>query len=633
MNYPETKPRSLGEERIAVAVILAVILLLFAFFLNDILLPLIRLQLRHDLSGAQRLLTEKGAAGALSIILLEALQMVVVFIPAEFIQISSGLSYPLYVAVPLCDLGVCLGATVIFGLVRRLRVRNTAFEKRRGKIDRLSAGLRERNTVLLLYLLFFMPIVPFGAICYYGSSTKLPFRKYILTVASGVLPSILVSNLMGAAGSAFLLRGLPLWQLILLILALAALLFALILVFIRRFCFCGAEGTPDSMMYAFIFSLVRVWLGKKQRVTIEDEPLRELEAPYILLSNHESFEDFYYLSQMAHPRNPSYLVNEYYCTRPILKSMAKRGGILSKKLFTRDMSTGVGILRMLRSGYPVIIFPEGRLSPDGRSNRIVESGAAFYRRLKTTLVLVRIDGAYYAHPKWRKKTYRSDIRVSVRRVVSPEELGELSDAQLEELITAELFNDASAHTGGSYPRKDRAVGLDTLLYRCADCGALYQTQGVGSELLCRACGRRHRLDEHYHFTDAPWTIPAYYDEIRRMEASEPDGPSLRAAVRTKIFGADGGPVRWERGECTLDREGFRYRSEREAFEIPAEKLPALAFSCGEEFELYHNNELHYFYPLSEPKQVARWALAADLMAEQRADGARAEGERADGKTE
>ena len=48
-----------------------------------------------------------------------------------------------------------------------------------------------------------------------------------------------------------------------------------------------------------------------------------------------------------------------------------------------------------------------------------------------------------------------------------------------------------------------------------------------------------------------------------------------------------------------------------------EKLPALAFSCGEEFELYHENELHYFYPLEESKQVARWALAVDLMAERR----------------
>ena len=409
----------------------------------------------------------------------------------------------------------------------------------------------------------------------------------------------------------------PPWLRLTAILALAALLCALLPVLLRRVCFPGADGTPDSLDYAFIFFLVRLWLGGRQRVEIDDAALRQIEPPYVLLANHESFEDFYYISQMAHPRKPSYLVNEYYCTRPFLKGLAGRGGILSKKLFTRDLAAPVGILRTIRRGYPVVIFPEGRLSPDGRSNPIAESGAALYRRLKTTLVLVRIDGAYYAHPKWRKKRFRSDIRLSVRRVLRPEELAALTDEQLDGLIRSELYNDASAHETGLYPQKDRAVGLDGLLYRCADCGALYQTEGVGDTLVCRACGARHRLDENYHFTDEAGTIPLYYDAIRRREAAELDTLSLRAAVRTKIFGADGGPVRWERGVCTLDTEAFRYRSGAESFEIPVGKLPALAFSCAEEFELYHNDELHYFYPTEEPKQVARWALAVDLMAHKR----------------
>lgn len=414
---------------------------------------------------------------------------------------------------------------------------------------------------------------------------------------------------------------LPLWPI------LTAAAFAVLLVLcLRLLRFRGRDGTPDSLAYAFIFFLVRLWLGRRPRAARDDGALRAVEPPYILLANHESFEDFYYISQLAHPRRPSYLVNEYYCTRPFLKTLAKGGGILSKKLFTRDMAPALGLLRTIRAGYPVVVFPEGRLSPDGRSNPIVESGAALYRRLKATLVLVRIDGAYYAHPKWRKKRFRSDVRLEVRRVVTPDELDAMTNAELDELIHRELYNDAAGHTGGRYPQRDKALGLDTLLYRCADCGALYETRGVGNELRCRSCGRVHRLDERYRFTDAPETIGAYYDAIRRLEAAELDSLSLRAEVRTKIFGADGGPVRRETGECSLDTAFFRYRSENGSFEIPTAELPALAFSCGEEFELYHNGELHYFYPLSEPRQVARWALAVDLLAERRRRAARA-GER------
>ena len=300
MKDAENRKAPRRGEKVAILAILAAILLLFTFFLKDIMIPLIRLQLARDMAGVQALLADKGLLGGLSVMLVEALQMVVIFIPAEFIQISSGLSYPLYVAVPLCDLGVCLGATIIFLLVRLFKFRSSLFERRRGAIERVSAELHERNSVLLLYLLFFMPIIPFGAICYYGSG-KLPYHKYILTVATGVLPSILVPNFMGAAGTAFLVNGLPLWLLVLIILLLAALLFALILVFIRRVCFRGADGTPDSMTYAFLFFVARLWLGRRQRPIIDDEALRAVEAPYVMLCNHESFEDFYYIHQMAHP--------------------------------------------------------------------------------------------------------------------------------------------------------------------------------------------------------------------------------------------------------------------------------------------------------------------------------------------
>ncbi len=394
----------------------------------------------------------------------------------------------------------------------------------------------------------------------------------------------------------------------------------------------GNVGTPDARMYDFIFFLARLWQGKRMDLEIDDSLLQGVEPPYILLSNHESFEDFYYISQMAHPRRPSYLVNEYYCTRPILKTMAKRAGILSKKLFTRDMSTGVGLLRMVRKGYPVVIFPEGRLSPDGRSNPVVEPGGGLYKRLKIDLVLVKLDGAYYAHPKWRKKLYPSKIRLRVLRVLGKDELRQMRDEEIDRVIAETLWNDASALDWQSYPQKDKAEGLEGLLYRCADCGALYTTRGSGNVLRCRACGRSHTLDEHYRFTAAPWSIPGYYDEIRRREAEELGRLSLQTRVRAKIFGANGGPVRWEEGECRLDRKAFSYRSDSREFSIPTEKLPALAFSCGEEFELYHDNELHYFYPTEEPLEPARWGLCADLLAEERRRGMTG-GKKADGKEE
>ncbi len=375
------------------------------------------------------------------------------------------------------------------------------------------------------------------------------------------------------------------------------------------------SGTPDSAMYRLIFLIVRLWLGQPRKLSIDDQLLKDAQAPYIMLVNHESFFDFYYISKLSHPKKPSYLVNEYYCTRPILRTMAQRGGILSKKLFTRDMSTAVGLLRTVRKGFPIVIFPEGRLSPDGRGNPIVEKGGALYKKLKVDLVLTTIEGAYFAAPKWRKKRYRAPIRVTVRRVLRRDELQQMSAGEIDRIIADTLYHDASAAPLGPYPQKDKAVGLETLLYRCADCGALYTTRGVGNELYCTACGARHRLNGQYRFEDEIGSISAYYERIREMEKPGLDDFSLSCAVRTRIHGANGGPTREERGACFLSPAGFEYRSPAVSFSVPLRDLPALAFSCGEEFELYHKDELYYFYPLEQPLQVARWGLLVDLLNE------------------
>ena len=143
-----------SAQRIITIASLIVIVLLFSFFLRDVLVPLVRFQMANDVDGARALLTSKGVFGFLTVILVEALQMVVIFIPAEFIQISSGLSYPFPLALLLCDLGICLGATIIFILVRVFRFSSDAYEKKEAVIDQLAAQVRkDRGVVLLLYFL------------------------------------------------------------------------------------------------------------------------------------------------------------------------------------------------------------------------------------------------------------------------------------------------------------------------------------------------------------------------------------------------------------------------------------------------------------------------------------------------
>lgn len=611
------KNKIFTAERISMAVILVVIVLLFVYFAKDIMVPLFKMQMDGDTAGASEILKNNGVAGGISVILIEALQMVVIFISAEFIQISSGLSYPIYLSLPLCDIGICLGATIIFLLVRVFNYKSSTYEKQRGTIDKIASAAQDRNTVLLLYLLFFMPFIPFGAICYYGSSTKLSYGKYMLTVATSAIPSVVVSVLIGQAGMAFLSSNIPLWLLVLIVIILSVLLFALIYWFMHKFVLKDTDKTPASLYYDIFFAVIKILhIGRKKPV-VDDALLNEAEAPYILLSNHETSEDYSYLHYLANAKNPSCLIKENYCNIPLFKSIVKHCGFIPKKLFTTDFRAAMKLRSLIKKGHPVLIYPEGRLSPDGRTNKIVERGGEFYKKLDIDIVLVKIEGAYYVKPKWRKRTYNTDVDVTVKRVLKRSEIATMAGEELDRIIYETLYTDASLLTNHRYRQRDKAAGLERLLYRCADCGALYTTSGKGNSLTCHSCGAVHTLDERYHFTDPVKTIPAYYDAIRAMEEKELDSLTLSSKVRMKAFSGKGKTLKNEEGEATLDKDCFRYKSASTEFTVPVETLPALEYKPGKSFELYHGGNLYCFYPKEDPVQVARWALIIDILTDRR----------------
>ena len=61
--------------RIIILASLITVLVLFSFFLKDILVPFLRLELDNDIEGARQLLVSRGVLGFMTVTLVEALQM------------------------------------------------------------------------------------------------------------------------------------------------------------------------------------------------------------------------------------------------------------------------------------------------------------------------------------------------------------------------------------------------------------------------------------------------------------------------------------------------------------------------------------------------------------------------------
>ena len=187
--------KKINIHKIFIFVIAVITIAMLFLFFKDILIKVIEYQKNNNPDGLKELMSEMGLKGLIIVPLVEAMQMIVVFISAEFIQISAGLAFPWYIAIPLCTLGIFIGASIIYLLVNSLKFDSSIFKKSTNKIESLSK--QGKSTQLFMYILFIMPIIPFGAICYYGSNSKISYRRYILTCVTGTIPSILSSIFLG----------------------------------------------------------------------------------------------------------------------------------------------------------------------------------------------------------------------------------------------------------------------------------------------------------------------------------------------------------------------------------------------------------------------------------------------------
>lgn len=372
------------------------------------------------------------------------------------------------------------------------------------------------------------------------------------------------------------------------------------------------DGSFNPAVYKFVFFLVRLLFGSKPKPEFILNDFDKVNGPYILLSNHESFYDFYYLYQLPHKKKPVYVINRYYYSMPFLRLLSRKAGMIPKKLFNDDMVTPVRIMRTLKNGRPVIIYPEGRLSIDGRTNRIAELGGAFYKRLGVDIVLARVNGAFYEKPKWRKRRYHTPVTITVAKVITREQAASMSAEELNKAIADTTHNDASRNLLCKYPQKDKAEGLHSILYRCYSCDGLYTTSSKGNTITCSKCGKTFTLGEDYQFIEEPHTIAAWYDHMTEVEKKAIRDIDLKADVTTVIY-SNTGKKRREKGKCHLTYEGFTYESENVSFHYPMDKIQGIPFQSGQEFELYNDDDLYYFYPDENPSQVARWAHIVDII--------------------
>ncbi len=140
-----------------------------------------------------------GFWGIMLMLLVQFLQVILAIIPGEPIEILAGVMYGGWGGLLICQIGIILGQSSVFLLVRRFG---------KGFIERFfgKSGQKEMRLLknpktldLTLFTLFFIPGTPKDLLCYLAPLTNISLLRFLCISCVARIPSVVSSTFAGAA--------------------------------------------------------------------------------------------------------------------------------------------------------------------------------------------------------------------------------------------------------------------------------------------------------------------------------------------------------------------------------------------------------------------------------------------------
>ena len=219
----------------------------------------------------------------------------------------------------------------------------------------------------------------------------------------------------------------------------------------------------------------------------------------LILMNHSSFLDLKIASKIFYPKR--------HCVVSTADGMVgkrwlmERIGCIPTQKYVTDLTLVKDIKYALtQKKVDVLMYPEAGYSFDGRASELPDSLGGLVKLLGVPVVTVITEGAFFRQPLYNGlRTRKVPVRATVKCLLDREQINDRTADEINGMLKQEFTFDGFAWQRENripIADKERAVGLERILYKCAACGAEGQMHGEGSVLECRACKKQYEMDEY-----------------------------------------------------------------------------------------------------------------------------------------
>lgn len=174
----------------------------------------------------------------------------------------------------------------------------------------------------------------------------------------------------------------------------------------------------------------------------------------LIIANHQSFLDGLILGAIL-PVSPVFVINTDIAKRPLIRLLLS---ISDYRVIDPAHPMAIKeLIRLVESGRPIVIFPEGRITTTGSLMKIYEGGAFVAVKTQATVCPVIIEGAHFStlsrmpqeHPsRWFPRitlTYTTPTRLSIPDNLSSHERHQKPGEAMRTLMQRSVYEARQRH--------------------------------------------------------------------------------------------------------------------------------------------------------------------------------------------
>lgn len=378
-------------------------------------------------------------------------------------------------------------------------------------------------------------------------------------------------------------------------------------------------GKVNKAFYAIVYAVLKRRYTKKYNISFDKEIVKDIKGPAIVVATHTCDQDHILSALTLYPIRPTYIVSEHFIRNKKTARLLKLMHVITKKMFTPDVTTIMNVLQAKKEDAVIVIFPEGRLSCYGHTLPVTDGTAELIKKLGVNLYSWKAEGAYLTFPKWRDKGEDriGKINCSVKLLLSADEVREKDVCEIKSLTEAAILHDDElAMSGTEFKCADMTKGLDRVLFKCPIC-LKEDTLVTGNNHIVCECGLDATLDTFYKLHNAPFERVNEWFEWQQASMDTENG-CLKTKARLGTVGIDGFmDPNVGFGEVYIDKNVFTLsgtmHGEKIEFTVKTEKIGAFPISPGDHFDIYHNGKLIYVYPQPSLNASVKWVCFLDNL--------------------